>query len=94
MGTRWQWQRMVKFTLGGQAIRENWGMPISGLMLTVQINPTRRLSNTLIPKSCKLEVEASIQHLSGENGAIYSFGCGSDGRLGHAESDKHVYLYR
>ena len=29
-----------------------------------------------------------------EEGDIYSFGCGSDGRLGHAESMDHKYLYR
>lgn len=27
-------------------------------------------------------------------GDIYSFGCGSDGRLGHPESTDHRYLYR
>jgi alpha-tubulin suppressor-like RCC1 family protein len=30
----------------------------------------------------------------GVDGEIYSFGCGSDGRLGHPESDAHIYLYR
>lgn len=32
--------------------------------------------------------------LIGEDGAIYSFGCGSDGRLGHIESNDYRYLYR
>ncbi len=28
------------------------------------------------------------------NGGIWTFGCGSDGRLGHPESDNHTYLYK
>jgi alpha-tubulin suppressor-like RCC1 family protein len=28
------------------------------------------------------------------SGELYSFECGSDGRLGHAESKEHRYLYR
>ena len=28
------------------------------------------------------------------DGYIYSFGCGSDGRIGHPESLEHTYLYR
>ena len=29
-----------------------------------------------------------------DDGAILTFGCGSDGRLGHPESSDHRYLYR
>ena len=29
-----------------------------------------------------------------EEGFVYSFGCGSDGRIGHKESLDHTYLYR
>ena len=29
-----------------------------------------------------------------KNGALYTFGCGSDGRLGHPEYDGFVYLYK
>ena len=29
-----------------------------------------------------------------ENGQLYTFGCGSDGRLGHPEYKGHVYLYK
>ncbi len=28
------------------------------------------------------------------DGRVYTFGCGSDGRLGHTESQEYVYLYR
>ena len=30
----------------------------------------------------------------GENGILYTFGCGSDGRLGHPEKGSHKYLYK
>jgi len=30
----------------------------------------------------------------GENGVLYTFGCGSDGRLGHPEKGNHKYLYK
>jgi len=29
-----------------------------------------------------------------ENGDLYTFGCGSDGRLGHPECEGHRYLYK
>lgn len=27
-------------------------------------------------------------------GKLYTFGCGSDGRLGHPEYEGHIYLYK
>lgn len=30
----------------------------------------------------------------GENNVLYTFGCGSDGRLGHPEKGTHKYLYK
>ena len=50
-------------------------------------------------KSIEFEVDKPVAggihscFLSKE-GDIYSFGCGSDGRLGHIESTDHRYLYR
>ena len=29
-----------------------------------------------------------------ESGRLYTFGCGSNGRLGHPEFKGHVYLYK
>jgi regulator of chromosome condensation len=29
-----------------------------------------------------------------DQGLVYTFGCGSDGRLGHPEYEGHVYLYK
>ena len=29
-----------------------------------------------------------------EQGQVYTFGCGSDGRLGHPEYEGHTYLYK
>ena len=28
------------------------------------------------------------------DGKLYTFGCGSDGRLGHPEYEGHTYLYK
>lgn len=32
--------------------------------------------------------------LLSNDGSVFTFGCGSDGRLGHPESSDHRYLYR
>lgn len=32
--------------------------------------------------------------LLSEEGQVYSFGCGSNGRIGHPEFANYVYLYR
>jgi len=49
---------------------------------------------TIKEKITKVSAGGIHSNILNDNGEILSFGCGSDGRLGHAKSNEYVYLYR
>jgi alpha-tubulin suppressor-like RCC1 family protein len=57
--------------------------------------PLPKLVEYFKGKPAKSFISGGIHNMVlARDGGLYSFGCGSDGRLGHPESDKHTYLYR
>ena len=57
-----------------------------------QLEP--RKMETIKEKITKVSAGGIHSNILNDNGEILSFGCGSDGRLGHAKSNEYVYLYR
>ena len=56
-------------------------------------NPTGR-GRSKIHRAKKLVCGGIHSAILTETGFVYSFGCGSDGRLGHPEYVGHTYLYK
>ena len=54
------------------------------------------MAAALQPGDLVKKVECAGIHSSflTEMGQVYTFGCGSDGRLGHPEYEGHTYLYK
>ena len=54
------------------------------------IDPTHFLGERVVQVSCGGIHSAAIT----DGGSVFTWGCGSDGRLGHAEAKGHRYLFR
>ena len=69
-----------KLGLGSQ---ESTGLP-------TLIDPTHFLGERVVRVSCGGIHSAAVT----DGGRVFTWGCGSDGRLGHAEAKGHRYLFR
>lgn len=56
--------------------------------------PTPRKIENVEGRILKCSAGGIHSNMLTEDGRVLSFGCGSDGRLGHAESSEFRYLYR
>lgn len=52
------------------------------------------MMKTIDYKVRKVSAGGIHSNILSEKGEVLSFGCGSNGRLGHSESKEYVYLYR
>lgn len=52
------------------------------------------MMKTIDYRVTKVSAGGIHSNILNDKGEVLSFGCGSNGRLGHAESKEYVYLYR
>ena len=89
-GEAYAWGDQYKGQLGTLPLGTDWGHDVKGYAATPQ--------KILMPK----EAEKVKEVISGgihsavltEDHKLYTFGCGSDGRLGHPEYEGFVFLYK
>lgn len=91
-GRLFMWGDPYKGQLGHYVGKEKWTHKEKNLYST----PLEIDLSFLQPGDRAFKVENAGIHSSflTEQGRIYTFGCGSDGRLGHPEYEGYTYLYK
>jgi regulator of chromosome condensation len=80
-----------------------WGDPYKGKLGNVDkwdhkvskyVNIPYLLNNDVYGQAKKVICGGIHSAILNENGELFTFGCGSNGRIGHPEFKGHKYLYK
>lgn len=92
-GDVYSWGDQYKGQLGLLKMGTEWDHSIE--VVTVKIPQRVNLVHNGVPvKAKKVQAAGISTAILGEDGTLFTFGCGSDGRLGHPEYLGSVYLYK